>query len=444
MTAKTLSIVAGSCLLTLALCPSGSSADDSWLVADRHQINEGDKVRLSLATGPVFPIADGVHDPNRVRRFVDLLHDEATDLAALAAEGKGLSTMGPIKGGGIHVIGCELNPMQIVLDAASFDRYLATEQAAEATAIRKAGGFGDGLVTERYTKFAKTLLQVHPSEPDDDGFLGLLGHTLEIRPLSNPCRWRANMAVELEVLLDGHPWAGIPVSAGHEGLPPFTRVATSVTDAAGRATIQLTRPGHWFIKAHHVRPGSGLPDYDWASLWATLTFSVQGEASTEGVIRSIRAVHGRLTPWVVLGYRMGRAALTRLSLSARDERLRVTHSCPLKRPYASVADGVQAATRVTLGKLSLRLQESELTEMRTEFCDIGSTQKVTYRLRSSAVQIIEQGEPGDAEAVALRLLTLADDELFEVISGRAPPKPEAVGESPQSGAAPPRSPRTGD
>ena len=41
--------------LTILFLASAATAHDSWLVADRHTVNDGDHVWLAVITGPTFP-----------------------------------------------------------------------------------------------------------------------------------------------------------------------------------------------------------------------------------------------------------------------------------------------------------------------------------------------------------------------------------------------------
>ncbi len=401
-------VVAHSAILLLA---SVATAHDSWLVADRHTVNDGDAVWLAVVTGPTFPFGDQPMDPGRVTRLLDLFGESPREIVGLAAKDHALSVRTPIFGGGIHVIGCQLAPRTVRLDPAAFDRYLADEQAEKALAQRRQSPPTIEHILERYTKYAKTIVRVEPADPDDQAFLTPIGHRLEIVPLTNPCDWRSGSNVQVRVLLDGHPWPNLVVSVGHDAAEAASRAVQVRTDANGRASIALTRPGHWFIKAHLIRSTSGLTPESWESLWATLTFDVRGEASSSADIQAIKAVHGELTPWATLGYRMGRAALTALSLPRGSDRLLATYHGPAALPHVSATDGLQAATGATIGRLTLRLEQADAGDMRGEFTHRQSGMAVVCRPNAA---LMERLGAMPAETAALKMLTLPDAELFDL------------------------------
>ncbi len=400
--------------LTILSLATSATANDSWLVADRHAVNDGDSVWLAVITGPTFPNGDQPMKLGRVARLADEFGESPQEIVGLAAKDRALSVRTPIFGGGIHVIGCELTSRTVRLGPAAFDQYLTDERAEKALMQRRQSPATIGPVSERYTKYAKTIIRVEPTDPGDKAFLKPIGHRLEIVPLSNPCDWQSGSNVQVRVLLDGHPWPDIVVSTGDDDAERAGQTARSRTDANGRASIALTRPGHGYIKAHLIRPTSGLTPESWESLWATLTFHVQGQKSVSGDIRAIKAVHGELTPWAVIGYRMGRAALETLSLPRGDGRLLSVYHVPSALPYVSAADGIQAATGATIGRLTLRLELADLVELRCEFTDRQRGHQVVCRPNEALMERLGATPDKLGETDAMEMLTLPDAALFEI------------------------------
>lgn len=77
------------------------------------------------------------------------------------------------------------------------------------------------------------------------------------------------------------------------------------------------------------------------------------------LLRRVAAIHGGAGPFAVAGFRMGQAALRQLGLEPGRFDLLVVHSCPAKVQWSCIADGLQAATGTSLGKLNLRWVETE-------------------------------------------------------------------------------------
>ena len=69
----------------------------------------------------------------------------------------------------------------------------------------------------------------------------------------------------------------------------------------------------------------------------------------------VREIHGAAGPWAVAGYRIGERALQELHLPRHNFSLRVVHRCPAQVQYSCMADGLQAATGASPGKLNLKV-----------------------------------------------------------------------------------------
>ncbi|MCZ6817051.1 MAG: DUF4198 domain-containing protein [Planctomycetota bacterium] len=411
-------------VLLLCLVAPVARAHDSWLISDRQRVPEGRKVWLSFVTGEIFPLGDSPTDPRRVLEFVDLYGAERRKISGFAPQDKGLAVRGPIKGAGIHVFGCALKPRLIELEADKFDEYLKSERAERAIMIRAGRTERDPVTIERYTKFAKTLVEVLPASESDDGYRRIVGHRIEIVPLSNPNDWRAGGQARVRVLLDGHGWPDVPISAGHEGLEEHQYAVKTKTGPDGIATVALSRPGHWFIKAHVIRPTSGIGREQWESFWASLTFRVIGEVDVSGMLQAITAIHGDVRTGAVGGYRMGERALEYLGLVRNDGDMRVTVAVPLVAKYASIADGVQAATGASVGKLNLVLKNATNEESKVVFTNRATGRSILFLLTDHFKMMLAASTDSDADKMALRAATLPARDMYEIVDLVSPAKPQ--------------------
>jgi uncharacterized GH25 family protein len=392
-------------------------AHDSWLIADTSTANDGDVVWLSFVTGEVFPFGEKATDPARVAKFVDRVDDKSNDVAGYQSEDKGLSVRRRIAGAGLHVIGCALLPNLIEMKPQDFEKYLRSERAETALATfqrtQRADELKDKPVIEEYTKFAKTILEVAPTDPDDEDYALPLGHRLEIVPQSNPCRWKAGNTVQVKVLLDGYPWKDVNVFVGHEDRKAHDYAAKTRTDAKGMASLSLTRPGHWFIKAHVIRPTDGMGKVKWESFWASLTFRVGGKVEVNRGLQTIRAVHGRLSPGAVAGYRIGKRALVELGMAAGADELLAIHRTKPEPQLVAMLDGLQAAAGVTIGRLNLRMEASE-DGVETIVANRATGRSVIFHLTPNCLAAMRSPKGNDTEDKGLLLSTLPDSELFEI------------------------------
>ncbi len=419
-------------LLALAHVARGH---DSWLVSSASSAGSGEEVWLAFVTGEVFPMGEAATDPARVAAFVDVVGEERQEVRGYAPEDKGLAARRRLQDGGFHVIGCALRPRLLEMKAEDFDKYLASEQADDALAERREEPSA-GPVTERYTKYAKTIVEVRPIDEADLGYQTPVGHRLEIIPLSNPCQWQVATTVQVQVLLDGHPWPGVAISVGHEGLGIHEYAARGRTDLNGIAPVKLTRPGQWFIKAHHIRRAGGVRGFDWESLWASLTFRVQGRLDVEGEIQAVRAVHGEVSPWAAVGYRMGKAAARTLGAPAGGRGPSATCHVPLARPYVEIVDGVQAATGASVGTLTLRVEPADFADMRVVFGDESAGRWVAVPA-DALPAMIDAAPPQDAASLAVKIMSMPDPEVFVILrlEGEAEGEGRKEVQSPPSGEA---------
>jgi formylmethanofuran dehydrogenase subunit E len=78
-------------------------------------------------------------------------------------------------------------------------------------------------------------------------------------------------------------------------------------------------------------------------------------AGAETALAQVAAIHGGAGPFAVAGYRMGQRAVTELGAQRGSFDLEVVHESPAEVQWSCIADGLQAATGVSPGKLNLRL-----------------------------------------------------------------------------------------
>jgi nickel transport protein len=122
-------------------------------------------------------------------------------------------------------------------------------------------------------KFAKALSGA------DAPWQEVLGHDLELVPLSDPAKARPGETLKVKVLFRGKPLAEAEVERGdgktavaEKDIPKFK------TDADGVATIPIAKPGAHLLVIDHRTAPSATPDQATADLYnATLWFNVGGK-----------------------------------------------------------------------------------------------------------------------------------------------------------------------
>ena len=125
----------------------------------------------------------------------------------------------------------------------------------------------------------------------------------------------------------------------------------------------------------------------------------------------VREIHGAAGPWAVAGYRMGERALKELGLPRHALTLQVVHRCPAQVQYSCIADGVQAATGASPGKLNLRVEEATAEAMKTVIRDEKSGRVLTFMLKPEFVRSVVNLPHDRLEAAGRRVVGLSDDDI---------------------------------
>lgn len=265
-------------LLAIAVLTHAARADDAWLVVDPAAVAAGKSVWLGFVGGSVFPLSETLVAPDDVQAIDDHSRTGRRSLFDAGSSPGAAGCRETLHTPGIHVLAGQLLPQVVEMSGTQFDDYLNEERAADAI-LERLNDEPDTPVLEEFTRFAKTIIEVGPDVDDDAGFSVAVGHRLEIVPLSNPCNRPIGEVAEFEVLLDGYPWPGVPVSACREGFESRVFVSETVTDERGQAEVAIDSEGLWLVRAHFIRPTTGLQKAEWESFWATLTFHIAPEGT---------------------------------------------------------------------------------------------------------------------------------------------------------------------
>jgi formylmethanofuran dehydrogenase subunit E len=138
---------------------------------------------------------------------------------------------------------------------------------------------------------------------------------------------------------------------------------------------------------------------------------VTSEADVGPILDACARIHGGAGPFVVAGYRMGARALRELGAQRGAWGLEVAHTCPRAVQWSCIADGLQASTGASVGRLSLTITFVEV-EGRTESRVSMGGKSVTLGLTDTFLaHFLDTPMEGLAEA-GERVARLPDDEIF--------------------------------
>ena len=153
------------------------------------------------------------------------------------------------------------------------ESWCVTNEGGKSGARRELEAQGLKVISaNKYDKYAKAIFN---ASHDDKNFAQVLGHPLEIIPITNPADAKPGEYFHVRILLNGQPYTG-PVWASYDGFAPeYENTYAYYTEAEnGEAHVKITAPGYWGIRASQ----GGLPgvegEYDALNLRAFLLFTV--------------------------------------------------------------------------------------------------------------------------------------------------------------------------
>ena len=121
--------------------------------------------------------------------------------------------------------------------------------------------------------------------------------------------------------------------------------------------------------------------------------------------------HGHDGPFLALGYRMGLAARELLNPQGIME-LQVTVKVRTEKPYTCIVDGIQCATKATIGKGNIEIEPSP--SMKVRFNNRRTGKVVEFVVHPELIK--KMYESDDLKAAAKFILTQPDTMLWEVHS----------------------------
>lgn len=250
-------------------------AHDFWLVPELFRVPEGWAVHVAGQTGMDFPESLSAVDEGRVAQAELVSADRRVDVERSFRSGNSLMLEARPEGSGQWWVAVALETRPIRLSAEQFDAYLEHDGVWDVLEERRSSsGTPRDSVDERYTKYAKALIQVGDDGPSAYG--RRVGHPIEFVPLRDPFGLRPGDRFRARLLWKGEPLANHVVFAGRAGAGegPTTHARTN---GDGVVELPLFVPGKWYLKAIQMVEAADDPEVEYRSYWATLTFDVASE-----------------------------------------------------------------------------------------------------------------------------------------------------------------------
>ncbi len=258
-------------IMSMSLIAAPALAHDFWVQPQRFTIQPGEPVPVTFQVGH-GAARERWGNHNRILFLNDFFGGKRQDLR------KGLRSTGPFDlaprfvAPGLHVVGMQTNYAHSELPAIRFNDYARDEGLAAIIADRRQRATTDEAGRERYSRRAKTLIQVGRATATNQALATQpIGLKLEIVLDRNPYTLGASRNLPLHVLYKGRRLAGATVkltSLEKDEKP----VAVVITDSQGRAQFNVPPSGNWLLNVVWGEPVRGDSRVDYDTTFSSLTF----------------------------------------------------------------------------------------------------------------------------------------------------------------------------
>jgi formylmethanofuran dehydrogenase subunit E len=142
---------------------------------------------------------------------------------------------------------------------------------------------------------------------------------------------------------------------------------------------------------------------------------------TADPLRRVAAIHGAPGPFAVAGFRIGQRALKELGLPEGSLDIEIRHESPAEVQWSCIADGVQASTGASPGKLNLTLRQVPHEDLRTVARRKSTGATLSFRLLPSFSQRFVNLPRDRLSTAGAEVLALPDEEIFRIERPEAGP-----------------------
>lgn len=261
--------------LMFSLIALPSQAHDLWIEPSSFRPAAGDRLTLRLQVGTQLAGEPLPLIPQLVKRFSVRSTQQTPDgrEQPVSARRAGADPAGQWRAAampGLHVVSYQSHASRVELDAAKFNAYLLEEGLETVLEQRTRQGRRDAPTSERFSRCAKSLLQIGEADAQQQDID--LGCALELVTEANPYVTAKSPTAMLPFRLSylGKPLAGALVVAMNAKNP--AQALSARTDEQGLVRLTLTSAGMWLVKAVHTVAAAPGTDAEWQSYWASVTF----------------------------------------------------------------------------------------------------------------------------------------------------------------------------
>ena len=132
-------------------------------------------------------------------------------------------------------------------------------------------------------------------------------------------------------------------------------------------------------------------------------------------INAAQKFHGHLGPFLVLGVRMGEAAIKQFNLVGNERLdLRANVKVPLQTPFSCLLDGIQVSTTCTIGNQRLTIQNAQ--NIQATFTTQNKPKTVKITINETLNQQLKQKQTQNklTEEYAKEIADMPENQLFNI------------------------------
>ncbi len=256
------------------------AAHDFWLEPDDYWVDPDVLISMTLQVG---------HGPFRQRSPIPARR--ITRFQALAPDGTPIDLRDQLRLGhaaedgdfrlkkpGVYVLVLQTDDQaQSHLPSIRFNEYLKVEGLTPALEQRARMHLTDADGSERYSRCAKSIVQVGPSVPGSHSQVDrAIGLPLEIVPEANPYAVPRPAVLPVRVIYAGRPLGGALVKLTNLD-DDASPLEVHLTDPEGRATFTMPSSGAWLLNVIWTKVLPPSDETDFETVFSSLSFGFPSE-----------------------------------------------------------------------------------------------------------------------------------------------------------------------
>ena len=144
--------------------------------------------------------------------------------------------------------------------------------------------------------------------------------------------------------------------------------------------------------------------------------------STDQKLKDVAAIHGAAGVFAVAGYRMGERALKELGLPRGSFAIEVVHHTPAEVQWSCIADGLQAATGASAGKLNLKLASAPADGVETVVTNRQTGQQLVFRMQPEFIKKFLNLPYDKQPAAGREVAELPESKIFSSVTRKVVPQ----------------------